>query len=122
LNQTTAGVLSATSGNVDVVGSINGNLFASLCAAPESGNCLDLDGSTQGAVQLTSGITLQPGINYFLSFDLVGSGRGVSTSTTVTFGSYSQTFVLPSADVTDGIVTTQLVVLGLGGIWLKRRH
>jgi hypothetical protein len=113
LNVTSAGVFTATSGNVDVVGSINGNLFASLCAAPESGNCVDLDGSTQGAIQLTSPLTLQPGVNYFLSFDLIGSQRGNSTSTTVTFGSYSNTFILPSGDVTDGIVVNQLVTVAV---------
>ena len=59
---------SAISGDVDVVGSINGNLFASRCAAPESGNCVDLDGSTQGAIQLTTPLTLQPGVNYFFEF------------------------------------------------------
>src|ERR1700761_1582735 len=44
LDVTTAGAFSAINGtNVDVVGVADG--FGALCAAPESGNCVDLGGS-----------------------------------------------------------------------------
>jgi PEP-CTERM motif len=105
LSATSAGLFTAIDGtNVDIVG---GGLFGSLCAAPESGNCIDLDGSggnPQGVLQSVA-ITLNPG-TYFLSFDLIGSQRGVTTSTTVAFGSfYNNTFTLASNDDTSGIVT-----------------
>src|ERR1017187_3600408 len=96
--------------NVDIVG---GDIFGYLCVPPESGNCLDLDGSdglSQGDLVSTT-FTLNPGILYTLSFDLIGSQRDVTTSTTVSLGSYySQTFVLDSGDITSGIVTTQFTV------------
>jgi hypothetical protein len=102
------GVFTVTAGTVDVVG---GGLYGSLCAAPESGNCVDLDGSSSAAGQLTSApLTLTPG-TYTLSFDLIGSQRGVTDSTTVTLGSlYDETFVLASGDDTDGIVSATLTV------------
>jgi hypothetical protein len=104
LNATSpVGVFNVTAGSVDLLG---GAVFGGLCAAPESGNCVDMDGSTGAAGQLTSApLTLTPG-SYTLSFDLIGSQRGVTDSTTVTLGSlYDQTFVLASSDVTDGIVS-----------------
>jgi hypothetical protein len=52
-----------------------------------------------------------PGVNYFLSFDLIGSGRGLTTSSMVTFGSFSQTFTLASGDDTTGIVSNALVTV-----------
>ncbi len=108
---TSAGAFTAINGtNVDIVGPTN---FPGLCVAPESGNCLDLDGSggdSQGDIE--SGlITLNPGITYTLSFDLIGSQRGdVGTSTTVSFGPYSNTFNLASTDDTSGIVSVQITV------------
>jgi len=110
---TSAGAFTAINGtNVDIVGVSNG--FGALCAAPESGNCLDMDGSGgKSEGQIESGpITLNAGTTYFLSFDLIGSGRGVTTSTTVNFGPFSQTFVLPSGDVTDGIVVNAPITVG----------
>lgn len=107
-----AGAFSAVGGtNVDVVG---GGLYGFLCAGPESGNCIDLDGSggnSQGILQSNQEFQLLPGNDYFLSFDLIGSERGVTTSTTVDFGPYSQTFVLASGDETSGVVTNQLVTV-----------
>jgi hypothetical protein len=107
---TAAGVFSAINGtNVDIVG---GALFGSLCASPESGNCIDLDGSggkSQGNLE-TGAITLFHGTRYTLSFDLIGSQRGVTTSTTVSFGPYSKTFILGSTDDTDGIVSVKFTV------------
>ncbi len=123
LGVASAGGFSALDGtNVDVTGNANGWGF--LCGGPESGNCVDLDG-TGGKPQsvLASGlITLTPGNDYYLSFDLIGSGRlasgapstannGVATSTTVTFGSYSKTFNLASNDDTSGIVTDLLITV-----------
>jgi PEP-CTERM motif len=100
LNATNLGAFTVTSGTVDVVG---GTLFGSLCAAPESGNCVDLDGSNAGQIS-SANLTLTPG-TYILSFDLIGSQRGVNTSTTVTLGTlYDQTFLLSSGDITSGIV------------------
>jgi hypothetical protein len=109
LNATNIGVFSVTGGSVDVVGS---GVFGFLCVGPESGNCVDMDGSTYaaGTISLTNPVTLTPG-TYTLSFDLIGSQRGVTTSTTVTLGSlYNQTFVLASGDDTDGIVSTVITV------------
>lgn len=107
-----AGAFSAVGGtNVDVVG---GGLYGFLCAGPESGNCIDLDGSggnSQGILQSNQEFQLLPGNDYFLNFDLIGSERGVTTSTTVDFGPYSQTFVLASGDETSGVVTNQLVTV-----------
>jgi hypothetical protein len=111
LGVTAAGAFSAINGtNVDIVG---GALFGSLCALPESGNCIDLDGSggkSQGDLETTTAITLNPGIRYTLSFDLIGSQRGVTTSTTVSLGPYLKTFVLGSTDDKDGIVSVQFTV------------
>ena len=116
---TTAGQFSTINGtNVDVVGPGNGLGF--LCAAPESGNCVDLGGTggnPMGQLQLTTALNLAPGV-YNLSFDLVGSGRGVTTSTTVTFGSYTNTFVLASGDTTSGIVINQMVTVAGGSTQL----
>ncbi|HEY1468102.1 MAG TPA: PEP-CTERM sorting domain-containing protein [Candidatus Acidoferrum sp.] len=79
--------------------------------APESGNCLDMDGSTGAAGQITSAMmSLAPG-TYTLSFDLIGSQRGLTTSTTVTLGSlFNQTFILGSSDVASGIVNDTITV------------
>ena len=113
LTVTSAGAFTAIGGtNVDIVGPSNGYGF--LCAAPESGNCLDMDGSngnSQGQIESAS-IILNPGTTYFLSFDLIGSGRGLTTSTTVSFGPFSQIFDLPSGDTTDGIVVNTPITVG----------
>jgi hypothetical protein len=112
LSATSAGAFSAISGtNVDIVG---GGLFGSLCVAPEAGNCIDLDGTggnSQGVLRSNTAFTLMPGVNYFLSFDLIGSQRGNTTSATVTFGPFSQTFTLASSDVSSGIVSNELVTV-----------
>ncbi len=106
------GAFSAISGtNIDLLG---GSLDPWLVVAPESGNVVDLDGTggnPQGVLQSNSAISLSPGVNYYLSFDLIGSQRGIDTSTTVTFGPYDETFVLASSDVTDGIVINALVTV-----------
>jgi len=115
LSATSVGAFNAIDGtNVDIVG---GALFGSLCVSPEANTCVDMDGSNgnpQGILQTASAIILNPGTNYFLSFDLIGSERGNTASTTVTLGTsgctgagclYNQTFTLGSSDTTSGIVT-----------------
>jgi hypothetical protein len=115
LGVTSAGVFSAIGGtNVDVVGAAD--QFAALCAGPESGNCIDMGGTggnAFGVIDLTTPLNLAPGV-YDLSFDLIGSGRGETTSTTVNFGNYSQTFVLTSGDITSGIVINHAVTVSGG--------
>ena len=114
LGVTSVGSFTAIEGtNVDIVGNSNGWGF--LCGGPESGNCVDLDG-TGGNPQgvLASGlILLSPGNNYYLSYDLIGSNRGYNTSTTVSFGSYSQTFRLGSSDITSGVVNNALITVSV---------
>jgi hypothetical protein len=109
---TSAGAFTAIDGtNVDIVG---GSLFGNLCVAPEAGNCIDLDGSggnAQGVLRSNSYFLLQPGVDYYLSFDLIGSQRGNTTSASVNFGPYSETFTLASGDDTSGIVSNELVTV-----------
>jgi PEP-CTERM motif-containing protein len=109
LSVTSAGAFSTINGtNVDIVG---GALFGSLCAAPEAGNCIDMDGTggnPQG--QLQSNKAFGPG-KYLLSFDLIGDQRGSTASVTVSFGNYDQTFNLASGDDTGGIVINQVVTV-----------
>ena len=113
LDVTSAGAFSTINGtNVDVVGAGDG--FAALCAAPESGNCVDLGGTggdAYGQLELTTPLDLAAG-TYDLSFDLIGSGRGLTTTTLVTFGSYSQSFTLASDDVTSGIINVDVAIAG----------
>jgi hypothetical protein len=113
LGVTAAGAFTAADGtNIDVVGNADG--FGYLCAAPESGNCLDLDGTggnSEGILQ-SALIMLDPGVDYFLSYDLIGSNRGLATSASVTFGSYSATYWLASGDAVSGIVTNALITVG----------
>jgi hypothetical protein len=112
LTATSVGAFSAINGtNVDIVG---GGLFGNLCVAPAAGNCIDMSGTggnSQGVLRSNSAFTLEPGVSYFLSFDLIGSQRGVTASTAVTFGPYSQTFTLASGDNTSGIVSNALVTV-----------
>lgn len=122
LGATSVGAFQTIGGtNVDIVGPGNG--FGGLCVTPESDSCIDMDGTggnPQGILQTVSALTLMPGINYFLSFDLIGSQRGNTASTTVTLGTsgcsgasclYNQTFSLASGDDTDGIVSDVLVTV-----------
>jgi PEP-CTERM motif len=104
-----AGQLHTINGtNVDIIG---GGLFGGLVVPPESGNVVDLGGSGGNSIgQLQSAaITLNPG-TYSLSFDLVGSQRGVTTTTGVTLAPasgpalYSHDFTLASNDDASGIV------------------
>jgi hypothetical protein len=114
LTVTSVGAFTAINGtNVDIVGPANG--YGYLCAAPEGGNCIDLDGTggdPQGQLQSN---TLFAAGTYLLSFDLIGNERGSSSSATVTFGSYSASFILPSTDTTTGIVIDESVTLTAPG-------
>jgi hypothetical protein len=113
LGATSVGAFQTIDGtNVDIVG---GSLFGSLCVSPESGNCVDMDGTGGNPVgvlqlQTVNAITLEPGVAYDLSFDLIGSQRGNTTSTTVTFGYWNQTFVLSSTDDSSGIANAIITV------------
>lgn len=114
LDVTTAGQFTALSGtNVDIVGPADG--YGYLCAGPESGNCVDLGGTggdPAGHLALTTSLNLATGV-YTLSFDLIGSQRGTTTSTEVIFGStYDQIFTLASGDDTSGIVSVNVAVSG----------
>jgi hypothetical protein len=110
LNASNIGMFfTVTGGAVDIVG---GGLFGSLCAAPTSGNCLDMDGSTGAAGQISSAMMTLAAGKYTLSFDLIGSQRGLTTTTTVTLGSlFNQTFTLGGADGTSGIVNETFTVV-----------
>jgi hypothetical protein len=116
LGVTSAGAFSTINGtNVDIVG---GSLFGSLCAPPESGHCVDMNGTSgnpQG--QLQSNMQFSPG-EYLLSFDLIGSARGITASVTAAFGNYNQMFTLASNDTISGIVANQPVVLTSPGYLL----
>jgi hypothetical protein len=117
LSVTTAGQFSTTGGtNVDIVGSNFG-----LCNGPESGNCVDMDGTTPGnpvgQLQLTSPLNLAAG-TYFLSFDLIGSQRNTTSSVTVDFGPFSHTYVLTANDFTDGVVSNLAVAIAGGATQL----
>jgi hypothetical protein len=112
LTVTQAGQFHTINGtNVDVVGGAN---YGSLCSGPESGQCVDLGGTNGSAFgDLVTSINLAAG-TYNLSFDLIGSQRGDTTKTTVTFGGYSQDFTLASNDVT---VVNQLITITTGGAY-----
>jgi hypothetical protein len=62
-----------------------------------------MDGSTGAAGQISSAMmTMAPG-TYILSFDLIGSERGLTTSTNFMLGSlFNQTFILGSSDGSSG--------------------
>ena len=104
-NATNVGIFTVISGTVDVLGP---SLYGSTCYAPESGSCVDLDGSSDGTPGAISTGPLTLNGSYTLSFDLIGSQVAPVTSATVTLGSYSQTFILPMNDGTDGIVSVPI--------------
>jgi len=103
--------------NVDLLGPGTGTNYGYLCS-PGASQCVDLNGTggtSSGIIQ--SNILFAPG-SYLLSFDLIGSGRGPTTSTQVTFGNYSQTFTLGSSDNTTGNIVNLSVIVGAGGSYL----
>ena len=124
---TSVGAFTAINGtNVDVVGP---GFFGELVVPPESGNAIDLGGSGGNPFgQLQSGgIALTGGDTYTLSFDLVGSQRGLTTSTLVTLGTagdlnslYDTSFTLGSSDEagTGGLVTFTFVAPSTETVYL----
>lgn len=104
--------------NVDLLGPGTGTNYGYLCS-PGATQCVDLNGTggtSSGIIQ--SNILFAPG-SYLLSFDLIGSGRGPTTSTLVTFGNYSQTFTLTTSDTTTGNIFNLPVTVGAGGSYLQ---
>jgi PEP-CTERM motif len=95
LNATPTG-WSAVGGTVDIVGA--GGPFASLCAGgPSPSRCIDLDGSTGNAANLQTSVAIPTAGSYVLSFWLQPNDRGGASDTvTISFGSYSELFTLPS--------------------------
>jgi hypothetical protein len=78
-------------GAVDVIGTG----FFDL--RPPRTTYLDLDGTMSDAGKITTNMIFAPG-DYVLSFDLSGNARGFpDDSVTVSLGSYSETFTLPSS-------------------------
>ena len=93
LDVTAAGNFTAVDGtNVDVLGASDGYQY--LCSGVAT--CVDLGGSGGNPFgNLESNTTFAAG-TYDLSFVLSGSGRGLTTTTEVEFGNFSQSFTLPS--------------------------
>lgn len=123
LNLTPVG-WSAVDGVVDIVGA--GGQFASLCAGgPSPSRCIDLDGSMGDAANLQTSVAVPTAGSYLLSFWLQPNDRGgASDNVTVSFGSYSEVFTLPSAgDNADSWSLYQRVVnLGSGAQTLSFDH
>lgn len=115
LGVTSVGAFQTINGtNVDIVGPANG--FGALCAAPESGNCIDMDGTGGNPIGQLQTVNEFAAGTYLLSFDLIGNQRtGGTSSVTVTLGNYARTFVLPEFDDINGIVTNQPVTLSSSG-------
>jgi hypothetical protein len=98
IDSSATGSFTVTLGSVDILGP---SFNPSLCnTAPESGSCVDMDGSTAGQITSTP-FALGIG-NYTFRFNLFGSERGFPASTTVTLGPggslYNQTFNTVSGD------------------------
>jgi hypothetical protein len=94
-NLSTLGTNWTVNGSVDVVGP---GFFPTLVVGNETVNAIDLDGTAQGGLTSLL-IALAPG-NYALIFDLNGSQRGLTSSTTVTLGSFvNATIVQPPSDL-----------------------
>ena len=110
VDSSTPWTFDVTSGNVDLVGP---SFAGSLCTfSPESGSCVDMDGSTPGQITSTA-ITLPVG-SYTLTFDITGNERTGTSVTTVTFGSYySNQFTLNPTDLggSGGLVTVNFSVV-----------
>jgi hypothetical protein len=90
--------------------------YGDPCNGPESGHCIDMNGTaTNGPngnpVGQLQSVMLFPAGEYLLSFDLVGSQRTVTASTTVTMGNYTHTFTLAPQDLTSGTVMNLAVTV-----------
>ena len=95
LNSTPAG-WTVTNGTVDVVGgSGTGAAWVGLCGGGSV--CIDLDGSTNNAGDLSRSFSGIAGNNYVATFALAGNQRNApADSLVVSFGTASQTFNLAS--------------------------
>jgi len=79
-----------SNGSVETLGA---GFYDGLCNG--SGRCVDLDGSTGNAGELSHGVHLSAGVTYQLSFDLAGNRRNAGTETgTVSFGTASLNYSL----------------------------
>lgn len=84
---------SVAGGTVDTVGP---GYFANLCNG--SGTCIDLDGSTRNAGELSRSFSLVAGSTYQLAFDLAGNRRGSGTEAgTVSFGTASLAYSMTNS-------------------------
>jgi len=92
LNDAPAG-WSVANGTVDVVGAADG--WGQLC---KSGGvvCIDLDGSTSNAGELSRSFAGIAGTTYVATFDMAGNQRSSSDSLTIDFGTATQTYNLSS--------------------------
>lgn len=93
LNTTPTG-WSVVNGTVDIVA--NGG-FGITCLG-NTGSCIDLDGSTMDAGELSfnTAFTLNAGTTYTLTYWLSGSQRGDTNTVAVTFGGATNTHTLAS--------------------------
>jgi hypothetical protein len=86
--------LTVTSGNVDILGQLNGNLFG--CSGNPGGNCLDLIGDQgQAIIQSTVSFNLIAGTTYTVSWtDFLQGGHapGTQLEYAVSLGSHSQSY------------------------------
>jgi hypothetical protein len=116
LDVTNAGLFSTLNGtNVDLLTPETAASYGITCAS----DCVDLAGTGGNPYgQLATTLNLAAG-TYELSFNLVGSQRGQTTTTIVTFGSYSNTFVLTSDDMTTGDVVNMMVAVAGGPTTLE---
>lgn len=91
-------------GSVEALGP---GFYDSLCNG--SGRCVDLDGSTNQAGELSLVFTLSAGTTYQLSFDLAGNRRGAGTETVnASFGSASLVATLTDDTASASYTTYQL--------------
>lgn len=91
-------------GSVETLGP---GFYDGLCNG--SGRCVDLDGSTSNAGELSRSFSLSGGVTYQLSFDLAGNRRYAGTETgTVTFGTASLNYSLSDSSPSAAYVPHQL--------------
>ncbi|GAB2178206.1 hypothetical protein [Dongia sp. agr-C8] len=83
-----------TSGNIDILGQLNGNLFG--CSGNPGGNCLDLIGDQgQAIIQSTVAFDLIAGTTYTVSWtDFLQGGHapGTQLEYSVSLGTHSQNY------------------------------
>jgi PEP-CTERM motif len=110
-DSTSVGNFTVISGNIDFLS--GSGAFGNLCTPAYTSNCVDLSGSGGNSVGSIESTFLAAG-TYNLSFLLTGSGRGNTTYTDVSLGSYSNSFSLASGDITSGLINTTVTVGALG--------